>query len=306
METQENTHPKDKQAAGPLFDSVFLNRLERLSIMSRRAMAGQLQGERRSPKRGQSVEFADFRPYTRGDDFRRIDWNAYARLERFFIKLFIEEEDLNIHLLIDASQSMDWGTPNKLDYAIRAAAALGYIGLAGLDRVTVTSLGAGGAESYFPPHRGKPQAHALFSFLQNIQPGSSFKLGTQLRRYSAQTRLPGPLLLFSDLMDDSWMDGLRILASSGFDVTVLQILSPDEMKPQLEGDLKLLDIETGEIVEVTADMDALERYQQGLVAWQDELRRFCSARNMHYLTVETSFPFEELIFAWLRQQGVVR
>jgi len=124
-----------------LFDEAFLRKLERLAILSRRAMAGQLQGERRSPKRGQSVEFADFRPYAQGDDFRRIDWNAYARLERFFIKLFIEEEDLTVHLLVDTSRSMDWGQPNKLWYAVRAAGALGYVALAGLDRVTVTAFG---------------------------------------------------------------------------------------------------------------------------------------------------------------------
>ena len=121
-------HPSNPLSFHPLFDEAFLYKLERLSILSRRAMAGQLQGERRSPKRGQSVEFADFRPYTPGDDFRRIDWNAYARLERFFLKLFVEEEDLTVHLLVDTSRSMDWGQPNKLWYAVRAAGALGYIG----------------------------------------------------------------------------------------------------------------------------------------------------------------------------------
>src|SRR5512137_536165 len=121
-----------------LFSESFLRQLERLALLYRRAAAGPLQGERRSPRRGQSVEFADFRPYAPGDDFRRIDWNAYARLERFFLKLFVEEEDLTVHLLVDASLSMDWGQPNKLHYALQAAGALGYIALAGLDRVTVT------------------------------------------------------------------------------------------------------------------------------------------------------------------------
>ena len=150
-----------------LFDETFLRKLERLAILSRRAMAGQLQGERRSPKRGQSVEFADYRPYTPGDDFRRIDWNAYARLERFFIKLFIEEEDLTVHLLVDTSRSMDWGQPNKLWYAVRAAGALGYVALVGLDRVTVTAFGGSenGYVNYLSPRRGKGQALALFSFL---------------------------------------------------------------------------------------------------------------------------------------------
>ena len=158
--------PSSHPSTLPLFDEPFLRKLERLALLSRRAMAGHYQGERRSPKRGQSVEFADFRPYTPGDDFRRIDWNAYARLERFFIKLFVEEEDLTVHLLVDASRSMDWGEPNKLWYAARAAGALGYVALAGLDRVTVTALGKDQEDnrSHFPPRRGKqpwtPTFHA--------------------------------------------------------------------------------------------------------------------------------------------------
>jgi uncharacterized protein (DUF58 family) len=222
------------QPADRLFDETFLRKLERLAVLSRRAMAGQLQGERHSPKRGQSVEFADFRPYAPGDDFRRIDWNAYARLERFFIKLFVEEEDLTVHLLVDTSRSMDWGQPNKLWYAVRAAAALGYVTLAGLDRVTVTAFGRGedNGSRYFPPRRGKQQASALFSFLQALAAGGRADLAPRLRAYAAAAVQPGPLLLFSDLMDDGWSDGLRALASRGFEVTVLHILAPDEVNPE--------------------------------------------------------------------------
>ena len=314
-----------------MFDESFLRKLERLAILSRHAVAGQLQGERRSPKRGQSVEFADFRPYASGDDFRRIDWNAYARLERFFIKLFVEEQDLNVHLLIDTSRSMNWGQPNKLAYAVRAAAALGYISLAGLDRVTVTALGGpagvGSPSPYFPPHRGKTQAFALFSFLQSLtavstdgvtQPvragsprpyhssGGSSTLSLHLRAYATTALFPGPLLLFSDLLDEGWADGLRALAGRGFEVSVIHLLSPDEINPQITGDLKLVDVESGTEVELTADFDLLARYRAGLVAWQEEVRLFCGARGMHYVPVETSLPFEELLFAWMRRQGVLK
>ncbi|RPI48257.1 MAG: DUF58 domain-containing protein, partial [Chloroflexi bacterium] len=198
------------EGQAPLFDEAFLRKLERLAVLSRRAMAGQMQGERRSPKRGQSVEFADFRPYAPGDDFRRIDWNAYARLERFFLKLFVEEQDLTVHLLVDTSLSMDWGEPNKLRFALRAAGALGYVALAGLDRVTVTALGAhGGAEreerkgspGYFPPHRGKQQASALFQFLAGLEARGMVDLRRSLGRYAARSQQPGPLILVSDLLD---------------------------------------------------------------------------------------------------------
>jgi uncharacterized protein (DUF58 family) len=306
-----------------LFDEPFLRKLERLAVLSRRAMAGQMQGERRSPKRGQSVEFADFRPYTPGDDFRRIDWNAYARLERFFLKLFVEEEDLTVHLLLDTSRSMDWGQPTKLWYAVRAAGALGYVALAGLDRVTVTALGIKDREDgrlgHLAPHRGKGQAMTLFAFLQSLTAQGHVNLGPCLQAYAAASTQPGPLILFSDLFDTTSLsdnvttfqssacaDGLSALAARGFEVTILHILAPDEVNPSLSGDLKLLDSETNAAVEITADYDLLQRYRDGLAVWQEELRHFCGARGMHYVQVETSVPLEELLFAWLRQQGVLR
>ncbi len=302
-----------------LFSESFLRRLERLALVARRASAGQTQGERRSPKRGQSVEFSDFRPYVAGDDFRRIDWNAYARLERFFIKLFVEEEDLAVHLLVDASRSMDWGEPNKLWYATRVAGALGYIALAGLDRVSVTGLGRPNGAGYFPPHRGKRQALALFDFLQSLTQKNGLAAGSAaalfdpaaaLRAYagarSAAASKPGSLVLLSDLMHDGWVEGLRALVSRGFEVSVIHILAPEEVNPDLNGDFKLIDSEDASAVEITADYDLLARYKQNLAAWQEDLRRFCSARGVLYVPITTAMPLEELLFAWLERQGVLR
>jgi uncharacterized protein (DUF58 family) len=295
-----------KNSALPLFDEAFLRKLERLAVMSRRAVTGQMQGERRSSKRGQSVEFADFRPYSMGDDFRRIDWNAYARLERFFIKLFVEEEDLTVHILVDASKSMDWGEPNKLDYAVRTAGALGYIAMVGLDRVTVKALSSSSNGAYYRPTRGKHNAFGLFSFLQTISANGSAHLAPRLRTYAATALTQGPLLLLSDLMDDGWADGLRALAGRGFEVSVIHILSPDELEPEISGDLKLLDSESRSEVEITAEYDLIERYKAGLADWQAEIHQFCAARGINYAPVSTSLPFEELIFAWLRRQGILK
>src|SRR3954447_3410753 len=147
----------------PLFDSTFLRKLDRLALLTRRAMAGDMQGDRRSPRRGSSVEFADFRSYVAGDDIRQIDWNLYARMERFFLKLFVAEEELTIHLLVDNTASMDWGEPNKFLYARRAAGAVGYIALASLGHVTVTALAAGAA-GQLPGVRGKRGTIPLFDF----------------------------------------------------------------------------------------------------------------------------------------------
>jgi uncharacterized protein (DUF58 family) len=275
-----------------------------------------MQGERRSAQRGQSVEFSDFRPYVPGDDFRRIDWNAYARLERLFLKLFVEEQDLTLHILIDASGSMDWGEPNKLAFAARLAGALGYVALASLDRVTVTALGMSGpqARRHQPPLRGKRSALSLFAFLQSLAgddaaPFRSTAPGTPaaaLSAYAAATPQPGALLLLSDLMDDGWQPALNRLAGRGFEVSLLHILSPDELHPELEGDFRLIDSETGAGVELSANFDTLERYRDALTAWQASWRSFCAARSMHYLPIETTQPLEELLFARLPRQGVLR
>ena len=298
--------------ADPFFSEDFLLRLERLSLAARKAVAGQTQGERRSPRRGQSVEFADFRPYTAGDDIRRIDWNAYARLEKFFIKLFVEEEDLTVHLILDASRSMRWGKPHKLDYAVHAAGALGYMALCGLDRITALAVepGKGGA-GFFPPQRGKRQALAYFNFLQgllDLPPQSDGKVdpARSLRAYAAGVKQPGPLIVFSDLMDDGWMEGLRSLALRGFEISLVHILAPEEADPQMEGDLKLLDSEGAPPVEITADYDLLARYRQNLADWQAEWKDFSQRRGIHYVPLVTSLPLDQLLFAWMRRRGMLR
>lgn len=289
----------------PLFDETFLRRLERLSLICRRARAGQIKGERRSPKRGQSVEFADYRNYVPGDDFRQIDWNIYARLERFFLKLFVEEEDLTVHLLVDTSRSMHWGEPAKLRYALQVAGALGYIALVGLDRVTAAGFDHD-LGRVFLPHRGKQQALALFDFLGELQLGTTTDVAASLRHYATSASRVGPLLLLSDLFDPGWQEGLRALVARRFEVTVLHILAPDEIRPPLEGDLQLIDVETGEACEVTADYPTLHHYGESLTGWQQELRMFCGQRGINYAFVETSLPLEELLFALLRRRGVLR
>ena len=289
----------------PLFDSAFLRKLDRLALLTRRAMAGGMQGERRSPRRGSSVEFADFRPYTSGDDIRQIDWNLYARMERFFLKLFVAEEELTIHLLVDNTASMDWGEPNKLLYARRAAGAFGYIALSSLDRVTVTALGAGAARQ-MPGVRGKRGALPLFDFLQKLPVGSSGSLLAACRRYVQMARNAGPLLLCSDLMDPDWQEALRAFSSRPFEITILHILAPQEIHPEIDGDFRLLDAEGGPPIEITADLDVLRRYDENLRTWRDEIESFCNGRGINYIFVDTSIPVEEFVLSNLRKRGVLR
>lgn len=291
--------------AEPLFDSAFLRKLDRLALLTRRAMPGETQGERRSVRRGTSVEFADFRPYTPGDDIRQIDWNLYARMERFFLKLYVAEEELTIHLLLDNSASMDWGEPNKLRYARRAAGAFGYIALSSLDRVTVTAFGAGNGQQ-LPGVRGKRGALPLFAFLQKLPPGGAGDLVAACHRYIQTARNTGPLLLCSDLLTPNWADALRALSSRPFEITLLHLLAPQEIDPQIDGDFRLLDAEGGAPIEITADLDLLRRYRQNLDEWRAEVETFCNGRNITYLFVDTAIPVEEFVLSQMRRRGVLR
>ena len=288
----------------PLFDEGFLRRLEQLELASRRLTAGRMKGERRSIRRGQSVEFADYRNYTTGDDLRQLDWNAYARLEKLFIKLFVEEEDVTVHVLVDASRSMDFGDPNKLDFARRAAAALAYLGLAHLDRVSVAFLGDGRASS-LRALRGKGRTLELFDFLSADRRERTTGLAAAARDYASRLRGRGPLLLLSDLMDPGYLDALRDLASTRCQLSVLHVLAPEELDPEVPPDSRLIDNESGQGVEVTGDADLNDRYRARLGEWQAEIGAFVSRRGGAYLAIPSDLELSDLLFDVLRRRRVV-
>lgn len=292
-----------------VFDEAFLRKLERLDIMARKLRSGILRGERRSTKRGQSVEFADYRLYTPGDDLRRVDWNVYARTERAFIKLFVEEEDRTVHILLDVSPSMDWGedAAHKLTWGRRAAAAIGYIALAGLDRVSIATIG-GGAERRAPTLRGTRSLFRLLDFLGEevaTPQGETTDLDGALAAYAASARNPGPLFLISDLLvAGGGKMGLATLAGHGHEPNIIHALAPDELDPTLLGELKLVDRETGTARELTVDEAALTRYRRGLADWQADLASHSAGRGWPYLPISTATPFEEVILNALRRGGM--
>jgi uncharacterized protein (DUF58 family) len=291
----------------PLLAPSFLYLLDRLTLASRRARAGAFKGEHRSPRHGGSVEFADFREYAPGDDFRQIDWNAYARLERLFLRLFVEEEDATVHVVVDASQSMDWGRPSKWVYAQRIAAALGYVALVGMDRLIGAAIVSnGGAPALFPAHRGKRHALAWFDWLTRLRPGGHVSPASSLLRYAADVRRPGPLVLIGDLMDDGWREGIQRLVERRYEVNVLHVLAPQEIVPDVEGDLKLVDSETDAAAEITADFDLVAQYRARVREWRAEWARFCAARAILYTPIETSQPFEDLVLSFLRRRGILK
>jgi uncharacterized protein (DUF58 family) len=283
-----------------LFSSDFLAQLERLALASRRAFRGRVKGERRSPRKGQSVEFSDYRPYGIGDDLRYVDWNIYSRLDRLHVKLFVDEEDLCLHLLVDASRSMGFGRPSKLDYAVRVAAALGFVGLVNLERVGVGVVRSRLSEG-LPPARGRSQFPALADFLTGLQPDGTTSLNDGLAAYALRAREPGLAVVISDLLDPSGFEsGVRALLERRFEVHVVHVLAPEELNPALAGDLRLHDSETGEMREITVDGDAIRGYKQRLQAFLERAETFCHTREIGYRRVSIEVPAEEFVLAQLR------
>ena len=293
-------------ATEPILDPAFLHRLERLALLVRRAHLGVAKGERKSRRKGQSVEFADYRDYVQGDDLRHVDWNIYGRLDALYLKLFQEQEDLTLHLLIDASRSMAFGNPAKVAFALKMAAAIGYIALAGYDRVCVEAVNEKGRQR-LAPIRGRASARKLFQFLQGIAAQGGTQLEQSCRSYIVRNRSKGVAVLLSDFMDPDGFEGsLRRLKQSRSDCYAIHVLARDELEPRITGDLKLLDSETGEFTEVSASPALLKKYRQNVSGFCEAVRQFCVARNIGYILAPSDTPFEELTLQMLRTGGMVR
>jgi uncharacterized protein (DUF58 family) len=290
----------------PLLDPQFLHRLEQLELVSRKIFTGAIKGERRSKRKGQSVEFADYRNYVKGDDLRHLDWNLYARLDRLFIRLFQEEEDLHFYVLIDNSLSMDFGTPTKLHYARQVGAALAFIGLCNMDRVVVEVFNEKLTQN-MPAVRGRRSLWRVMDFLQKIESAGPSNLRESLKTFSMKSTGKGIVVLLSDMMDKAgYEDGLRFLIARQFDVYVIQILSQEELEPDVLGDLKLVDIEDLDEAEITVSAPLIKRYKQNLAAFQAGLQEFCNRRGITYLMTSNQVPFDRLVLSYLRQRGLVR
>ena len=290
----------------PLLDPKFLTRLEQLELVSRKIFMGRMKGERRSKKKGQSVEFADYRNYVVGDDLRFLDWNLYARLDKLFIRLFMEEEDLHFYVLIDNSLSMDFGNPAKLHYAKQVAAALGFIGLVNLDRVVIEAFNDRLTQS-MPAVRGRRSVWRMMDFLKKLEPAGPSDLKKSLKAFSMKCSGKGIVVLLSDFMDkEGYEEALRYLVARQLDIYVIQILSQEEIEPDVVGDLKLVDIEDDDIAEVTVSAPLLKRYKQNLAAFRAGIHEFCTRRGVSYLFTSNQVPFDRLVMTYLRQRGLVK
>ncbi|HKP84814.1 MAG TPA: DUF58 domain-containing protein [Blastocatellia bacterium] len=305
-----------------LLDPAFLRKLERLRIQARRAFPGTMRGERRSTRRGSSVEFADFRKYEAGDDFRHVDWNIYARLERLMLRQFVEEEDVRIDILVDQSRSMHFGTPRtKFDFARRAAAALAFLAVSSLDRAGVATFDSA-IRARLRSLRGRGHLISVLSFLDGLSaddgppqdatadeaateakgsidssgPGALTNLSSVLRAYQKTNQRAGVLFVVSDFLDSGgYRTEMKLLARRGFDLNLIQVLAPEELQPEVGGDLLLVDSETGEAREITANERVVAAYKSALAEHTTSLQTFCRSQGIGYTLVTADASFEDML-----------
>ncbi len=287
----------------------LIARLSQVDVASRKIFAGKLKGERRSKKRGESVEFADHRPYVVGDDLRHIDWNLFGRLDRLFLKLFLEEEDLSLHIILDCSASTDTGEPSKFLFMQRLATALAYIGLVNLNRVGLTAIGpgAGGVVSAARDMRGRRRLQDVVRWVCAQEPAGAANFTEACKRIALTRRGKGVMVLLSDMfIKEGYETGLRLLVGHGYDLFCIQVLSPQEVDPSIGGDLRLKDVEDGDTAEITISAPLLKRYKANLDAYITRLHTFCARRDIVHMMVKSDAPIDVLVLDYLRRRGLLK
>ena len=288
-----------------LLTAEMMAKLERMELVSRKIFRGRMKGERRSKRKGQSVEFADFRNYVSGDDLRFIDWNLFARMDRLYLKIFLEEEDLHFFTLVDDSLSMDFGSPSKFFVARQIAASLSYIGLCRGDRVSVSSFGTASSPVVM---RGKTSSYRLLNHLGAMTcSDASPSMEDAVRKFCLKNTGKGIVVVVTDLLNKTGYEAaLRMLVAREMDIFLIHLLSPEELSPSFQGDLKLVDCEDGDLREISISASLLQRYQSTLSNFIGNAKSFCNKRSIAYVSTRSDEPVDTLVNDYLRSKGLVR
>ncbi len=289
-----------------LFDDEFQRKLEYLAMVSKRVFSGAMRAERRTKKTGSGIEFADHRDYAAGDDIRYLDWHAFQRFDRLLIRLYEEEEDLSIYFIVDTSSSMAFGEGRKFRQAKRLAAALAYVGLANLDRIAIVTA-TDEISGRMPTTRGKARIFRIFRFLSGVKAEGETDLGEAMKTFVAQHKRKGLAVLISDLYDPEGFErGINVLRFNRFEPYVIHLVDSRDGKPDIRGDVRVYDCETGAEREVTVTAKILEKYNQAYSEYLDEVQRFCSSRQVSYFRADVEASFDELILRVFRRGGFLR
>jgi len=283
----------------------FLRRLDRLELEARRVLGGTIKGDRRSKKKGASIDFADYRHYVRGDDLRFIDWNIYGRLDRLFIKIFYEEQDLQCHILLDTSRSMRFGEPDKLDFAKRLAASIAYIGLTGSDKIAISGFRGQSSET-FPASRGRHNVRRMLTSLDALDADGQTSLLNAARAFAQRVRGKSVVVVISDFLDPAGFEpALRYLIRDAFDVFVIHVLAPQEIDPDVAGHVEIHDMEIDHKLELSITPRLKEIYKRNVEAYSQKIKDYCMRYGMSYSFAPTDLAIEDLVLKRLREDGLV-
>ena len=289
-----------------LLDPAFMAKLDTLDVLSKKILHGKMQGQRKSKRRGQSVEFADHRPYVSGDDLRFVDWNIYARLDQLFLKLFLEEQDLTVHVAIDISASMDYGEPSKAKFIKKLAAALSYVSLVNNNRLTLSSFNLG-VVSQLKSMRGRRYLPNIAELLLDAECDGMTDFDNVCKQLAASQASSGIMIIISDFFfKEGYESAMKRIIGRGYDLYAIQVLSPQEFEPEMAGDLKLIDIEDADVAEVTISNALIKYYKKNLSAYCNELKEFCVKRGASYVPARSSDSVELLVLNYLRRVRLLR
>jgi uncharacterized protein (DUF58 family) len=289
-----------------LFSEEFLRQLERLALLPRRPVGGHLRGQHRSRRTGAGMIFTDYRPYSPGDDTRNLDWGTYLRLDRLILRLFEEETDLPVYIFVDVSRSMGFGTPSKFDYARRLAVAIAYIGLINHDRVSLVAF-ADGVIAQMPASRGKNQVWRSVHFLERLETSGGTSLQSAFRGFFGARRPRGLVVVISDFLDrEGYERSFQVIREYRHDVFAAHVTNPEELEPDLAGEVLLLDSEQKSTTRALVTPELLRAYRAAALRYCEEIERFCRSHGWGYLRASTHTPLEELMLEALRHEGLLR
>jgi len=287
-------------------DEAFLQRLANLRFIVKGRRKGRLSGSHISPRAGVSLEFSDYRSYTPGDDFRYIDWNVYGRLDRVLVKTFVHEADLPIYLLVDFSASMSVGAPRKAEYAAQFAAAMAFLGLRGLDRVGLFPFNTELVQG-IPPRHGMAQMGKILRRLREAEPGGRTSIDQAITEFVSQSRESGLVFLITDFLGaEDYREGLSRLLFRGDDVTVIQVLAPEDVEPPMLGTTRIVDVESTQRITLTIGQRTREEYAQRFQSYQEDLKSFFTSRGISHFLAKTDRPMERFIHEDLRIGGILQ
>ncbi|OGO77049.1 MAG: hypothetical protein A2Y23_14590 [Clostridiales bacterium GWB2_37_7] len=290
--------------SGRIFDTEFLKKLDTIAINVRVLMSEGGGGNRKSRSKGSSVEFSDFREYTTGDDFRRIDWNAYGRFDKLFVKLFMEEQEAMINVFVDSSKSMDFGNPKKSEVSLKLAGVLAFLALNNLDRVCINSL----SKDFFKQSTavtGRSMFDSCIAFLEGISFSGETDINAAIKKKDVKSR--GMSVIISDFFSPNGIEeAIKYLLYKKQDVFLIHVLSPEELNPELEGQVRLVDSETGKVMDVAVTPALLKQYHIKLNEFNNNIKEFCCKMGVSYIQVSSADSIEKIIFEQFTGAGVIR